>query len=74
MDELWRAFYISVSLTGLYRGPGLGNFDPTLGCFLAAGGAVLCAERTEINTTFVSQSIALKGLHKTMLRKHFWKT
>ena len=56
---------------GLYRGPGLGNFGAILGWFLGAGGAVLCAKRKEINTAFVSQSIAPKSLHETMFREHF---
>jgi hypothetical protein len=58
-------------MTGLYRGPELGNCDAILGWFLAAGGAVLCAKRKEINTGFVLQSIAPKSLHETMFREHF---
>jgi hypothetical protein len=55
---------------GLYRGPGLGKCGAILGWFLGAGGAVLCAKRKEINTAFVSQSIAPKSLHETMFREH----
>jgi hypothetical protein len=55
---------------GCIGGLGLGSFGAILGWFLAAGGAVLCAKRTDINTAFVSQSIAPKTLHETMFREH----
>jgi hypothetical protein len=54
---------------GLYMGLGVGNVGVILGWCLAAGGAVLCVKRKEINTAFGSQSIAPKSLHETMFRE-----
>jgi hypothetical protein len=46
------------------------NCGASLGCFLAAGGAVLCSKCKDNHTVFVSQSIAPNTFHETMFRDH----